>query len=138
MNFKHFDWRERHSQDFDRENITLTKAGTTYNVYDKIQEAREDTEIYPTLEKYGCIDKMILNTNDIYGDFTEFKDLRSMHDQQIKANEMFYKLPLEVRQHFNNNISQFMQDGENWLKQQMQPKEEPKQEELNLGDKENG
>ena len=31
-----------------------------------------------------------------------------------------------------------MQDGENWLKQQMQPKEEPKQEELNLGDKENG
>ena len=81
---------------------------------------------------------MILNTNDIYGDFTEFKDLRSMHDQQIKANEMFYKLPLEVRQHFNNNISQFMQDGENWLKQQMQPKEEPKQEELNLGDKENG
>lgn len=117
MDFKFKNWRKRQQQSFDRENIYITKAGVKYNVYDKIQEAREDTEIYPTLEKYGCIEGHMMADNEkMFADFTEFRDLRTMKDQQIKADEMFYALPLEVRQKFNNDKNVFMRDGEKWLK----------------------
>lgn len=116
MKFKFTTWRERKSQEFDREKITLTKAGKTFNVYDKIQEAREDTEIYPTLEKYGCIDRMMLDHKGIYDDFTKYGELRELKEQQAMANNMFYNLPLETRQKFNNDINVFMKDGEKYVK----------------------
>lgn len=118
LNFAYLKWRERHSQSFDKANITLTKAGQTFNVYDKIQEAREDTEIEPTLKKYGCIDRMILNKEDIYADFTKFGslDLRDIKEQQKLANNMWQKLPLETRQHFNNDKNIFIKEGEAYIK----------------------
>jgi hypothetical protein len=117
VTFKPIIKRTRMAQNFDKNKITLTKAGKTYNVYDKIQENREDTEIYPTLEKYGCIDRMMLNTQGVYADFQEFKGLREMKDQQIKADQMFYNLPLEVRTKFQNDKNLFMRDGEKWIKE---------------------
>lgn len=116
VKFKPIIKRTRMAQSFDKNSITLTKAGKTYNVYDKIQENREDTEIYPTLEKYGCIDRMMLDTQGVYADFQEFKGLREMKDQQIKADEMFYSLPLDVRIQFQNDKNLFMRDGEKWIK----------------------
>ena len=117
MEFEHLKWRKRKSQSFDKTKIFLEKAGKKYNVYDKIQEAREDTEIIPTLKKYGCIDRMELDHYAVYGDFRDFNDLRTLKEQQIKANNMFYNLPLETRQKFNNDINQFMKDGEKYVKQ---------------------
>lgn len=117
VTFKPIIKRTRMAQSFDKNSITLKKAGKTYNVYDKIQENREDTEIYPTLEKYGCIDRMMLNTQGVYADFQEFKGLREMKDQQIKADEMFYNLPLDVRIKFQNDKNLFMRDGEKWIKE---------------------
>lgn len=116
MEFNFMKRRKRASQSFDKENITLTKAGKTFNVYDKIQEGREDTEIYPTLEKYGCIDRMMLDHQGIYDDFTKYGELRDIKEQQKLANQMFYDLPLDVRQKFNNDISVFMKDGEKFVK----------------------
>lgn len=116
VTFKPIIKRTRMAQSFDKGSITLTKAGKTFNVYDKIQENREDTEIYPTLEKYGCIDRMMLNTQGVYADFQEFKGLREMKDQQIKADEMFNSLPLDVRIQFQNDKNLFMRDGEEWIK----------------------
>lgn len=117
VTFKPIIKRTRMAQSFDKNSITLTKAGETYNVYDKIQESREDTEIYPTLEKYGCIDRMILNKKGVYADFQEFKGLRELKEQQIKADEMFYSLPLDVRTKFQNDKNLFMRDGEKWIKE---------------------
>lgn len=114
--FNYLKWRERKSQSFDKANITLKKAGKEFNVYDAIQANREDTEIYPTLEKYGCIDRMMLNSQGVYADFTTFKGLREIKEQQEMANNMFYNLPLETRQVFNNDKNVFMRDGEKWLK----------------------
>lgn len=116
VKFKPIIERTRMAQTFDKDTITLTKAGKKFNVYDKIQENREDTEIYPTLEKYGCIDRMMLNTQGVYADFQEFKGLREMKEQQIKADEMFYNLPLDVRLQFQNDKNLFMRDGEKWIK----------------------
>lgn len=119
MIFKKFEWRERKQQYFDKEKITLKKAGKEFNVYDFIQEGRTDTEIYPTLEKYGCIDRMMLDSKGTYDDFTKYGTLRDIKDQQKLAEQMFYNLPLETREHFNNNISTFMKEGENYLKQKI-------------------
>lgn len=116
MKFKCNSWRERKAQNFDRENITLTKAGKTFNVYDAIQAAREDTEIYPTLEKYGCIDRMMLDHQGVFDDFTKYGELRELKEQQAMATNMFYNLPLDTRQKFNNDINVFMKDGEKYIK----------------------
>lgn len=129
MDFEKFKWRERKSQTFDKSKISLTKAGKTYNVYDKIQEAREDTEIYPTLEKYGCIDRMMLDTKGVYADFTNFKGLREIKEQQAEADRMFNNLPLETRKIFNNDKNVFIRDGEKWLKEKIKAKEVAKKAE---------
>jgi hypothetical protein len=129
MDFEKFKWRERKSQTFDKSKISLTKAGKTYNVYDKIQEGREDTEIYPTLEKYGCIDRMMLDTKGVYADFTNFKGLREMKEQQAEADRMFNNLPLETRKIFNNDKNVFMRDGEKWLKEKIKAEETTKKAE---------
>lgn len=129
MDFEKFKWRERKSQTFDKSKILLKKAGKTYNVYDKIQESREDTEIYPTLEKYGCIDRMILDTKGVYADFTNFKGLREIKEQQAEADRMFNNLPLETRKIFNNDKNVFMRDGEKWLKEKIKTEETTKKAE---------
>lgn len=127
------DWRERKQQTFDKDKITLKKAGKEFNVYQWIQEAREDTEVIPTLEKYGCIDRMILNKEEMYGDFTNFKDLRGLNDQIRESQRMFDNLPAEIKKKFGNNKDLFMREGEAWLKSEIekekakQPVEQPTQ-----------
>lgn len=116
--------RERMAQDFDKEKITMKRAFGEVNVYDFIQEGREDTEIYPTLEKYGSIDRMKKDLTEeqqkaLYNDFTviqEMGDYRGVKDYQNKAKQMFYELPLEVRKEFENDINKFTKDGAKWLK----------------------
>lgn len=132
MKFKPVIKRERKSQEFDI-NEPLTMGNKKFVVYDFIQAARTDTEIYPTLEKYGCIDKMQMDAQKVYADFTAFKDLRTMKDQQIMAQKMWADLPFDVRQHFNNNVHTFLAEGESYLKKQLaketpvaqEPKETP-------------
>lgn len=118
MEFDKFKWRQRQQQHFDKETIVVEKCGKKINIYDMIQEAREDTEIYPTLEKYGCIDKMMLNREDVYADFTklqEMRDLRGIKDFDIQAKNMFYNLPLEVRKEFDNDINKFTRNADTYI-----------------------
>lgn len=116
MQFKFLEWRTRKQQTFDKNSIVLHKKGKTFNVYDWIQENREDTEIEPTLKKYGCIPQEMLNKQGIYDDFTVYGDLRGVQEQMKKAKEMFYSLPLETRLNFNNNIDTFVKEGKNYVK----------------------
>ncbi|UPW41192.1 internal scaffolding protein [Sigmofec virus UA08Rod_5228] len=118
MEFEKFNWRERKQQSFDKENIVFEKMGKKINIYDFIQEGREDTEIYPTLEKYGCIDKMMLNREDVYADYTELqkmRDYRGVKDFEIQAKNMFYNLPLEVRKEFDNDINKFTRGADEYI-----------------------
>lgn len=106
---------KRFNQDFDK-NETLTKAGKTFCVYDKIQEAREDTEIIPTLKKYGCIPVTTTDNDSMYQDFTQLQDLRGVLDRKIAAENAFYNLPIEIRREFDHNIDRFVKEGENYIK----------------------
>lgn len=97
-------------------NPKLVKCGKEFDVREWINEAREDTEIYPTLEKYGCIDRMKLDAEGVYGDFTEMNSLRSLIEKAEKADEMWSNLPIDVREHFQNNKQLFVEGGEKYLK----------------------
>ena len=118
MEFEKFKWRERAQQSFNKEEIHFVKNGKKINVYDFIQEGREDTEIYPTLEKYGCIDKMMLNREDVYADYTELqkmRDYRGVKDFENQAKQMFYNLPTEVRKEFDNDINKFTRNADKYI-----------------------
>lgn len=112
--------RERKQQDFDRKNIHWIKNGEKVNVYDFIQEGREDTEIYPTLEKYGSIKRMELDTPAVYQQFEKINDLRDHLEQQKQAENMWNALPLEIRQQFNNDRYEFMNNGMQWLEKRLE------------------
>lgn len=110
-------YSKEHTQSFDREKIVLTKCGKTFNVYDFIQSGREDTEIYPTLEKYGCIDRMIVDYPQVFADLTQAKDLRGLYDQDIALRNIFDSLPLEERRLFNHDFYTFKEQGLSYFEQ---------------------
>lgn len=118
------------AQTFDPEKNVINKKGQMINLYDFIQENREDTEIYPTLEKYGCLDKIIVNKQQIYADFQELMGLREMHEQERKAQNLWESLPIDVRKEFANDRLNFMQNGEKWLKEQIQAEKNRTQTEV--------
>jgi hypothetical protein len=111
-------WRDvrKISEGLDVKKPKLIKAGKEFDVYDWIQAAREDTEIYPTLEKYGSLKRMEIDVNTLYGDITEIKDLRDIHDMIKKSEEIWEGLPVEVRREFNHDKQRFMNEGEEWIK----------------------
>lgn len=121
--------REKKSQYFDKKSIYWIKNGEKVNVYDYIQEGREDTEIYPTLEKYGSIKRMEIDTPAVYNQFEKVMNLRDCLEQQKEADKMWNNLPLEIRQTFNHDKYEFMNNGMQWLekrmKQEKQKTEQP-------------
>lgn len=119
--YKYLSERERIQQHFDKDKIMLTKAGKTYNVYQAIQEAREDTEIMPTLLKYGCIDKLGIDPKTVYADIVNIQtNLRNVIDQQIEAEKLWESLPIETRMKYNNSTREFMERAPEDLKKQIE------------------
>lgn len=118
--------KSRKNQDFDKNNIFIEKNGKKINVYQMIQENREDTEIYKVLEKYGCIDKIKVDEKSIYADLTSIKDLRGVVTQQKKADELWKSLPVEFRKEFANSKENFLENGEKYLKNILTKREEEK------------
>ena len=124
--FTYEKWRDRKAQAFNPDEIFIEKCGKKINVFQMIQENRPDTEVYETLEKYGCLDRMTMDTKGVYADFTELQKMgNNPYEIQLKADKLWDSLPLEVRQEFNHNKSDFMKNGENWLKQKIEQEKEP-------------
>lgn len=119
-------------QHFDKEKIMLTKAGKTYNVYDAIQAANIDTDIHEVLKKYHCTTdeavefmKQKGGMQGIYGEFTELQEKCKSLGDAIKlkehADELFYNLPIDVRNKYGHDLSKFFKDLEENAKKQTEP-----------------
>ena len=108
---------------------TLKMKGKEFDIYDWIQENRDDTEIIPTLEKYGCLDRMKVDDNVLYGDMTEImsKGLRGILEHEQETQELWDSLPWEYRQEFQNNKALFIENGEKWLKNRIEKTKESKE-----------
>lgn len=101
-------------------NPKIIRAGQELDVRSWIEEGREDTELYKTLEKYGCIDRMIVNKEQVFGDLTEIMDLRNSMDQMREANKLWEGLPLDFRKEFLNDKNEFMRNGIDYLKKKIE------------------
>ena len=116
----------------DIKNITLTKAGKTYNVYDAIQAANVDTDIYEVMKKYHCVaDEAVQYMQErggekgVYMDIRELQkqvqDIGNIHDIARKAQEMFDALPTEVKSKYGDNLDGFMQEMQKKYNKENEP-----------------
>lgn len=105
---------ENISQTFSKD-PKIKRNGKMISINDEIQKNREDTEIYPLIDKYGCIEKIPMDTQVIQGDISSIKDLRSLKDQQIAVENLWNTLPLDVRKQFGNDLNNFYNNGEAWI-----------------------
>lgn len=118
MKFKPIVNNPRVQQTFDL-NFKVKQKGKEFNLYDSIQEARVDTEIYEVLEKYNCIPKHFIDHGKVYDDFRELGDLKDMKLADIKAQQMWDDLPWEIRKEFNNDKHLFVKDGQKYLEKKI-------------------
>lgn len=128
-------------QSFDKENITITKGGKTYNVYDAIQANNVDTDIYEVLKKYHCTEEQGIEymnehggVKGVYEDICNLQKrgstLADFLDIQSEAQSMFEQLPVEIKQKYQNNLADFLKENakkENAKKQETEPQTDKKQ-----------
>lgn len=97
-------------------------CGKIRKVYDWIQEGREDTEVRTVLEKYGVegFKKMTEeNKQEIYADISNVGDLRTNLEKIQHAEEAWKRLPLEVREEFNQDKNLFIETGMKWAEKKI-------------------
>lgn len=99
---------------------TFEKFGKKIAIQDYIEAGREDTEIYPTLEKYGCLTRMERTPSQIYGDFTEYNDLRGNLEKAKKIKDMWNQLDTTIKNEFNNDMNEFIDRGMEWAKNKIE------------------
>lgn len=145
--FKYGD-RNRKQQEFDREKITITKAGVTVNVYDQIQANNIDTDIYDVAKKYHMMpDEAVELMKERGGEQGVFMDIREIQDkiQNIgdvinvakEAQNTFENLPLEIRQKYGHDLNIWYKDQQKAKENELRKKENetketnPKQEATN-------
>lgn len=115
--------RTRFSQQFEKE--TFIKQGKEIKIYDLIQNSNVDTEIYPTLKKYGCIEYLKMDKEKTYGDLTAIKGLRDAIEIAQQGEKLFMGLPADIKSEFHNDPKEFINNGEKWLKDKIDA-EKPK------------
>lgn len=125
-------------QDFDREKIFIEKAGKKINVYDAIQAANIDTEIYEVMKKYNCVENEASKLMEerggmkgIYADLSVLmanaQTLGDIMNINKKAEQMFNELPSEIREKYGQNLEQFLIDVETSSKKLEKQKEQIKE-----------
>lgn len=106
-------------------NVKLERKGSE-NLYDFIQSFADSTDINILLSKFRNGDTTALNQRvGQYMDITNMPtSFAEVLDTVHRGEELFYALPLEVREKFNNNLNQFIADiGSDQWYQKLQAKE---------------
>lgn len=95
------------------------------NIYDKIQESLEETKIENIIRRAVGGDETALATmHGQYIDTTQMpKTLAEMQQAIINATNDFNKLPLEVRQKFDQSVEQYIAEygTETWTEKMKKP-----------------
>lgn len=113
-------FRKKITHTFDRKKVMVTKAGQTYNVYDKIQKYAHDTNFYKVLEDYNCtpdeaMERMKTNMNEVKG-LMEFGKTYAQHLMEVQqAKDQFDLLPVHIKQKFNNSVKEFIEHGHEYV-----------------------
>lgn len=85
----------------------LIKTGTT-NIYEKIQQFKDECDIKNILNRCMDGDYSMLRTGGQYGDFSNLpKSLNELQAFNKQAEMNFMKLPKEIRNEFDNDYGTF-------------------------------
>ena len=89
--------------------VDLVESGEE-SLYDSIQSWKDSVDINVILARYANGDVDALSkVQGCYGDFTQFpKTYAEMLNRVIQGKHMFASLPLEIREKYNHDFSQFM------------------------------
>lgn len=116
--------RKKITHTYDPNKIFITKAGKTYLIDDFIKEQEPETNIYKVMEMYNFNPDEA--TERMKGRFQEIKatiDMSKSYAEHLmlieKAKQEFELLPVNVKKQFNNSITDFMENGENWINEQI-------------------
>lgn len=116
----------------------VLEDGTIKLVVDRIEDTdaiidsyRESTDINNIMARIQAGDVSLLNQKQgFYGDFTEFpKTYAEMLDLMHRGEEFFNKLPVEVKEKYNNDFNQFFADFDNAM-MLLQPAQQKEAEEI--------
>lgn len=130
--------RVRMPQFFDKEKITVTICGDTYNQYERIQANDVDTNIYDVMKKYHILPELALEKMQarggikaFYGDISEIQErCHSLSDAILAVEDFkqkFENLPSEIREKYGNNLQNALEDYKKQTQVTEQQKNEPKQ-----------
>lgn len=99
-------FQEEFSKDGKKELVCIGKT----NIYDKIQEGKENTEISHILERVALGDLSVLRAQEPqYIDATTLpKTLMEANNIVLKAKQEFEKMPKEVREKFDYSPDQYV------------------------------
>ncbi len=89
--------------------LDLVESGEE-SLYDYIQSWKDSVDINVILARYANGDVDVLSKmQGAYGDFTQFpKTYAEMLNRVIQGKEFFYSLPLDIREKYNNNFTEFI------------------------------
>lgn len=79
------------------------------NLYDEIQSHKDSVDIHKIVDRYRAGDTSVLQrAQGMYGDLTEFpKDFFAYKELELKAEQTFDALPVEIKQKFDNSYLTF-------------------------------
>lgn len=104
---------------YDKEgNLQLKEVGKT-DIYTEIQSHKDSTDINVLLAKYRNGDENALNrVQGYYSDITDIPDIHSLYNLFKTAEQDFQRLPVEVRQAFDNSFEKyiFTAGSDEWFK----------------------
>lgn len=138
-------------QHFDTENIHVIRGGKKINVQEWIDANNVDVELVPTLEKYGVLDKPMVEKVELvkkigllkkeagrYGN--ENQNLNFIDGQNIvkRGKEIWNSLNPKTREYFHNDVEEFINNAEKVYKKFKAEIDAAKQQPLPLEPKENG
>lgn len=101
-------FQEEITKDGKRELVSIGKT----NVWDKIQEGKEKTEIQNVLAAVAMGDLSLLKSQEpLYIDATTLpKNLMEANNIVLKAKQEFEKMPKEVREKFNFSADEYVNE----------------------------
>lgn len=79
------------------------------NIYEKIQSFAESVDINYILTRFANGDTTALSkVQGVYGDFTHVPtSVQELQQRVVDAENLFYQLPVDIREKFNHSPSQF-------------------------------
>lgn len=130
MTFKTQWSQKKESKGIDLGEPTIEIKGAKIKVRDWINENNTDCEIYETLEKYGIINVRKMNDEELKAIASEIGNMNLMEAMdRLKEGEKIWKdLPLEMRKEFNNDVEEFIKNGEKWVKEKITAREKAEEE----------